>query len=142
MSQATLLRVDQRLNKGMRMIELTERENNSHPPTPPHPPKEQRTFKFRFSSHFSSFLTVCCLSVFCSLTKGIIPKICRRYVCVVINKRSFEAFVCENHSCENPVKTHQPLWGFTVKQVELPSMKALPPIITIRSQSATTYNNY
>ena len=31
---------------------------------------------------------------FCSLTKGITPKICRLCVCVIINKRSFEPFMC------------------------------------------------
>ena len=32
--------------------------------------------------------------LFCSLTKGITPKICRLYVYVVINKRSFEPLIC------------------------------------------------
>ena len=59
---------------------------------------------------------------------------CILCVCVIINKRSFEVFVRENHICENPIKTHQPLWGFTVKQVKLPSMKTLLRIISIRSQ--------
>ena len=31
---------------------------------------------------------------FCSLTKGITLKICRLCVCVIINKRSFEPFMC------------------------------------------------
>ena len=31
---------------------------------------------------------------FCSLTKRITPKMCRFCVCVLINKRSFEAFMC------------------------------------------------
>ena len=31
---------------------------------------------------------------FCSLTKGITPTICRVCVCVLINKRSFEPFMC------------------------------------------------
>ena len=30
---------------------------------------------------------------FCSLTKGITPKICRLCVCVLINKRAFEPFI-------------------------------------------------
>ena len=32
--------------------------------------------------------------MFCSATKGITPKMCRLCVCVIINKRSFEPFVC------------------------------------------------
>ena len=32
--------------------------------------------------------------LFCSLTKGVIPKIGRLCVCVLINKRSFEPFMC------------------------------------------------
>ena len=39
---------------------------------------------------FSRF-TVVSVS-FCSLTKGITRKICRLWVCVIINKRSFEPF--------------------------------------------------
>ena len=31
---------------------------------------------------------------FCSLTKGISPKSCKLCVCVIINKRSFEPFMC------------------------------------------------
>ena len=31
---------------------------------------------------------------FCGLTKRVTPKICRLYVRVLINKRSFEPFVC------------------------------------------------
>ena len=31
---------------------------------------------------------------FCSLAKGSFPKICRLCVCVLINKRSFEPFMC------------------------------------------------
>ena len=31
---------------------------------------------------------------FCSLTKGITPIICRLRFCVIINKRSFEPFMC------------------------------------------------
>ena len=31
---------------------------------------------------------------FCRLTKGIIPKMCRLCVHVIINKRSFESFMC------------------------------------------------
>ena len=78
-------------------------------------------------THNLFFIVFSSLSVvyvsFCSLTKGITPKICRLYVCVIINTRSFEPFMCENHSCENPIKNRQPLWGFAVKQVKLPSMK-------------------
>ena len=36
----------------------------------------------------------CCLSVFCSLTKGITPKNCIFCVCVLKNNRSFEPFMC------------------------------------------------
>ena len=35
----------------------------------------------------------CCLS-FCSMKMGLLPKICRLCVCVLINKRSFEPFMC------------------------------------------------
>ena len=31
---------------------------------------------------------------FWSLTKGFIPTICRWYVCLIINKRCFESFIC------------------------------------------------
>ena len=31
---------------------------------------------------------------FCRLTKGITPKICRLCVCVIINKRPLEPFMC------------------------------------------------
>ena len=49
----------------------------------------------RASMFTESFLTVYCrLSVVCNLTKGITPKICRLCVCVIINKRSFEPFMC------------------------------------------------
>ena len=41
----------------------------------------------------SNRLTVVQL-LFCSLTKGITPKMCRLCVCVIINKRSFEPFTC------------------------------------------------
>ena len=34
----------------------------------------------------------------CSLTEWITPKICRLCVCVLINKRSFEPFICLVHS--------------------------------------------
>ena len=46
-------------------------------------------------SYFIVFsrLTVAQVS-FCGLTKGITPKICRLCVCVIINKCSFEAFMC------------------------------------------------
>ena len=42
---------------------------------------------------FLTVLTVVELS-FCSLTNGITPKICRLCVCVIINKCSFEPFMC------------------------------------------------
>ena len=41
---------------------------------------------------------------FCRLTKGITPTICRLCVYVIINKRSFESFVCLD-----PVIYHQNL---------------------------------
>ena len=34
----------------------------------------------------------------CSLSKGITPKICRLWVCVIINKRTFELYVFGSYS--------------------------------------------
>ena len=60
-----------------------------------HSSKLNRNMLFRFSSNFSSYFSPfnCCLS-FCSLTKGITLKICRLCVCVLINRCSFESFMC------------------------------------------------
>ena len=40
---------------------------------------------------------------FCSLTKGITPNICRQCVCVLINKRSFEPFMCHTFYSLHPI---------------------------------------
>ena len=58
---------------------------------------KERLFKNAyFASHliFHRFLPFNCSLSFCSLTKGITPKICRLCVCILINKRSFEPFMC------------------------------------------------
>ena len=65
------------------------------PPILPSTGQENLTKKdklYPFSSNFSLFLTISVL--FCSLMKGITMTICRLCVCVIINKRSFESFLC------------------------------------------------
>ena len=57
----------------------------------------------------SNRLTVVQL-LFCSLTKGITPKMCRLCVCVIINKRSFEPFVCLGHVFLSCLALIQPSW--------------------------------
>ena len=50
---------------------------------------------------------------FCSLTKGITPKIRRLCVCVIINKRSFELFMCLDLAIvESPVEVACAKVGF------------------------------
>ena len=56
--------------------------------------KKKKLFRFLISSVIF-FLRLSVVKVsFCSSTKGIIPKICILCVCVMINKRSFEFFIC------------------------------------------------
>ena len=61
--------------------------------------KKNSAQKKEVISHLSFFivfnrgLTVVKVS-FCSLTKGITPKMCRLCIYVIINKRSFEPFMC------------------------------------------------
>ena len=80
--------------------------NDSSPPPPPQKKRRRRKkeeeeeeeyFVLFRSSFFIVFnrLTVAVMS-FCSSTKGISPKICRLCVCVIINRRSFEAFMCKD----------------------------------------------
>ena len=66
--------------------------------------KKRSYFAPRLIFHLFHRLTVCLTVVFLFLffvflfffspTKGITPKICRVCVCVLINKHSFEPFMC------------------------------------------------
>ena len=87
------------------------------------------------------------LGSFCSLTKGITPKMCRFCVCVIINKRSFEPFMCLDLISGFDVPTvvvvpHRGIRRTTHNLALVPNTKLISPQPLLRCQSDDLFGNH